>query len=80
MLNDGDEVTQIVDERWVCAYESRSGGRARAIFASHEQARDFAERHARLSCMIASPIKWTEVDGSWVLRTENAEYVIIPLQ
>ena len=62
----------MVETRWSCAYEARSGGRATATFESWEQATEFATRHAQIT---ASEGEWsTEAGGAWLLKTATGLY------
>jgi hypothetical protein len=61
---------------WVCVFHSRSGGHARAHFATKEQAKQFAERHARSFIPAAAPLTWTDIDDSCVLTVQLGNYVV----
>jgi hypothetical protein len=58
-------------ERWVCTFRSRAGSEARATFASHAQARVFAELHAQAG---GGPLAWTRDADGWLLRTATGTY------
>ncbi len=67
----------MIEKRWSCDFQAQSGGRASATFDSPEQAREFANRHARI---IQADGEWTvEADDSWLLRTQTVAYRVIRL-
>ena len=67
----------MIEERWSCAFQAHSGGRATATFDSPEQAKEFADRHAQI---IQADGEWTaEADNSWLLRTQTGVYRVIPV-
>ena len=61
-------------ERWVCVFESRTGGRAQALFDTGEQARQFAERHARSMASNAVDLKWQDLRNALLLATPIGDY------
>jgi hypothetical protein len=65
-----------VAEQWICLFEARTGAKARAVFATEEQARQFAERHARVSAT-GVPLKWEDTNDPHVLTTPVGTYSII---
>jgi hypothetical protein len=65
-----------VAERWTCVFEARTGVRARAHFATKEQARQFAERHARAFTPVGTPLTWESTDDSIVLNTQVGAYLV----
>jgi len=60
-------------QRWSCTFESRTGARAQATFASVEEAQQFAERHAQASGSVG---KWRKAGDTWVLITPTGKYVV----
>jgi len=56
-------------------FEGRAGAKARAVFATEEQAKQFAERHTRRAdlCM---PLEWNDTVDAIVLTTPVGEYRI----
>jgi hypothetical protein len=50
-------------EQWVCVFDGRAGGHARAVFVSREQARQFAERHAQAVTPSGMSLKWEDAYG-----------------
>jgi hypothetical protein len=60
---------------WSCTFLGRTGIRAHATFASAEEARRFAERHANATGVESD---WVEADGSWVLSTPLGNYRVTP--
>lgn len=67
-------------KHWVCVFEGRAGQRARAVFETKEQARQFAERHARAVAPAGMPLKWQDTDRSTVLTTQLGEYLVAPVR
>jgi len=61
---------------WVCAFHSHSGGQARATFASKDQAKQFAERHARAFTPREVLFTWADRDGAIVLIIPVGEYLV----
>jgi hypothetical protein len=61
---------------WTCVFQSRSGGRARALFATRQQARHFAQRHALTFAPAGTEFNWVETDDSSVLTIQVGDYVI----
>jgi len=67
-------------ERWVCVFAGRAGGQARAVFQTRDQARQFAERHARSMAPPGVPLTWDEAGVSTaVLTTLLGTYLVAPL-
>jgi hypothetical protein len=64
-----------VPEQWICLFEGRAGAKARAVFATEEQAKQFAERHARVGAA-GMPLKWNDTVDPMVLTTLVGEYRI----
>jgi len=64
--------------RWVCVFEGRAGGRARAVFGSSDQARLFAERHARATLPGGVPLAWEHTSDASVLATALGVYFVAP--
>jgi hypothetical protein len=62
--------------QWRCTFEGRGGGQAHATFASVEQAKAFAERHAKRSETVG---EWVQTDGFWVLSTPVGDYLVRPM-
>jgi hypothetical protein len=50
--------TRMADQ-WICLFLARSGMKARAVFATEEQAKQFAEQHAQVSAP-GMPLKWND--------------------
>ena len=65
---------------WVCVFLSPTGGHAQAIFATKDQAQQFAERHARSFISKAMPLEWVDTVDSSVLTTELGEYRVACMQ
>jgi hypothetical protein len=65
-----------VPEQWICLFEGRAGARARAVFATEEQAKQFAERHAQLTAT-GMPLKWNDTNDPMELTTPVGEYRIV---
>jgi hypothetical protein len=63
-------------EGWICVFKGRAGAKAQASFASEEQAREFAERHAR-TMVTAIPLRWSDNDNEKVLTTIFGDYRIV---
>jgi hypothetical protein len=66
-----------VAEQWVCVFDGRAGSRAPAIFASEEQARQFAERHAQAMTTTGTALKWSDTNHSAVLTTLLGKHWIV---
>jgi hypothetical protein len=63
--------------RWACEFTARSGGRAWATFISRDDAKRFAERHARTFLAPAgTSLMWDDADDSSVLTTQLGHYVV----
>lgn len=62
-------------EYWVCLFEGRAGAKARAGFATEEQAKQFAERHAQITAT-GIPLKWNDMSDSTLLTTSAGVYSI----
>jgi hypothetical protein len=69
-------VAKKLAEHWACAFEARTGGHARADFATKEQARQFAERHACAFSPGGTPLTWEDTDDSSVLSTQIGDYLV----
>jgi hypothetical protein len=68
-------------EHWVCVFESRAGGHARAVFGTSEQAKEFAERHARATTPPGVQLTWERVsESAVVLVTQLGSYVVAPTE
>jgi len=65
------------NQQWVCFFNGRAGGRAQAVFGSKEEARQFAERHAR-SILPSSgmSLQWEEANDPTMLITQLGDYAI----
>lgn len=63
-------------EQWTCLFEGRTGAKARAVFATLEQAKQFAERHAHEVSALGMPLKWNDTDPL-VLTTPLGTYRIL---
>jgi hypothetical protein len=61
---------------WLCVFASQTGGHARAFFATKDQARRFAERHAHAFVPVGTPLTWTDTDDSSVLSIQLGEYLV----
>ena len=68
-----------VAKPWVCVFRSLSGGHARAFFATQEEAKQFAERHARAFTPPSIPLNWEDSDDSSVLTLQVGHYLIAPV-
>jgi hypothetical protein len=60
---------------WICLYEARGGAKARAVFATEEEARQFAERHAQVTAT-RMPLKWDDTNDPTMLTTPMGNYWI----
>jgi hypothetical protein len=56
---------------WTCQFRARAGPQARATFATADQARRFAERHAGDG---AAPFDWSELGDASMLVTASGTY------
>jgi len=65
-----------VVEEWICLFEGRTGAKARAVFATEEQAKRFAEQHAQVSTS-GMPLKWNDNSDPLVLTTPLGMYRIL---
>jgi hypothetical protein len=68
-----------MSEHWLCVFDANAGAHARAVFASKEQAMQFAERHARAAAPSGMPLKWEDAGHSSVLATQLGDYLIVPI-
>jgi hypothetical protein len=66
-------------EQWVCVFDGRPGARARAVFVSKEQARQFAERHAQAVAPSGMPLNWEDTNETTVLTTQLGDYLVAPV-
>jgi hypothetical protein len=64
--------------RWVCVFEGRAGGHARAVFGTSDQAQQFAERHARATAPGGVPLTWQHTSDASVLTTALGIYLVSP--
>jgi hypothetical protein len=62
-------------KRWACVFAARSGGQAQAAFDSRDEAKRFAERHAR-AFVHETPLLWRETAKSSALETPIGEYLV----
>jgi hypothetical protein len=62
---------------WICLFLARSGLKARAVFATEEQAKQFAEQHAQVSAP-GMPLIWNDSADPLVLTTPAGNYWIVP--
>jgi len=67
-------------EQWMCVLHGLAGGRARGLFETRDQARAFAERHARAIGVSLMPHEWQDTDDISVLRTQLGEYRVASVQ
>ena len=65
------------DKQWVCFFNGRAGSRAQAVFGTKQEARRFAERHARSITPSGMPLKWADANESTMLTTQLGDYVIV---
>jgi len=72
-----DNDVLVVDKQWACFFNGRAGGRAQAVFGTKEEARQFAERHARSITPSRMSLKWDETNESTTLRTQLGDYAIV---
>jgi hypothetical protein len=70
------EARPVADEQWACFFNGRAGARAQAVFGSKEEARQFANRHARYTTPRETPLKWEDTNK---LTTQLGDYMIVPL-
>ena len=68
-----------MSEHWLCVFDAFAGAHARAVFASKEQAMQFAERHALAAAPSGMPLKWEDAGHSSVLSTQLGDYLIVPI-
>ncbi len=68
-----------VAEHWICFFDGRAGAQARAVFATEELAKQFAERHAEVTAT-GMPLKRGYVTSTkWgVTRSQGAVYPVGP--
>lgn len=68
-----------MSERWIVEFNGRAGGQAQAVLGSEEEARAFAERHARAvtSSPAGLPLKWSDTSESLVLTTVLGSYRVV---
>jgi hypothetical protein len=71
-------VAKSLAKPWVCVFRSLSGGHARALFATKEEAKQFAEQHAR-AFPTSIPLTWEDSDDSSVLILQVGHYLIAPV-
>ena len=64
---------------WVCVFHGHSGAYGRAVFETKEQARQFAERHARAMTPTGVPLKWEDAEDSAMLTTVLGDYLVAPV-
>jgi hypothetical protein len=69
-------VLRRVAEHWICLFEGRAGARARAVFGTKEQAKQFAERHAQMTATGMS-LKWNDTSDQVELATLLGDYRIV---
>jgi hypothetical protein len=66
----------LATRRWACVFVARSGGHARAVFATKDQAMQFAERHARTFAPAGTPLTWEDTDDSRMMSTQFGDYLV----
>jgi hypothetical protein len=49
------------------------------VFGTKEEARQFADRHARFTTQRGMPLKWEDANESAILTTQLGDYVIVPI-
>ena len=49
------------------------------MFGTKEEARQFADRHARFTTPREMPLKWEDTNQSTTLTTQLGDYVIMPI-
>lgn len=64
-------------EQWVCSFVGLAGARARAVFASEEQARRFAEQHAMSLSGGRIPLEWNGSSDHVELATPIGTYSVV---
>ncbi|MGI9148525.1 MAG: hypothetical protein ACR2IK_18575 [Chloroflexota bacterium] len=77
----GDELARSrphMVEQWGCLFEGRAGAKARAVFATEEHAKQFAERHAQVTAT-GMPLKWNDANDRLVLTTPIGCYRIVQI-
>jgi hypothetical protein len=67
-----------MSECWLCIYATHTGATAHAVFATREDAIQFAERHATTTSESGLPLKWEDLGQSAVLPTQLGDYLITP--
>jgi hypothetical protein len=71
-----EAMTMGLAKPWVCVFQSLSGEHARARFVSKDQAKQFAERHARSFIPASTALTWEDTDDSSVLAVQIGDYLI----
>jgi hypothetical protein len=66
-----------VAEEWICVFNGRAGGHARAVFESKDHATRFAEQHAR-AVGPGMPLKWEDSNEATLLLTQLGDYLVAP--
>ena len=62
--------------KWICSFEGRAGGKAHAVFATEDEAQQFAARHAQLTAT-GMPLKWHDTNDPIALSTPLGVYRIV---
>jgi hypothetical protein len=63
-------------EEWICVFDARSGGHARAVFDTRDRAMQFAEHHARSVTPAGTPLKWEDANAAAVSTTQLGNYLV----
>jgi hypothetical protein len=68
-----------LSDEWMCVFDGRAGGRARAVFDTRDQAMQFAEQHARGVAPAGVPLKWEDMNTGTISTTQLGAYRVAPL-
>lgn len=63
-------------DEWVCVFDARVGGRARAVFETRDRAMQFAEHHASALMPAGTPLKWEDANTATVSTTQLGDYLV----
>jgi hypothetical protein len=65
-------------DEWICVFDARVGGRAKAVFESRDGAIAFAEHHANSLTPAGTPLalKWEDTNAAAISTTQLGQYLI----
>jgi hypothetical protein len=63
-------------DEWICVFDARSGGRAKAVFETRDRAIEFAEHHASALTPAGTPLKWEDAETAAVSTTQLGNYLV----